>query len=49
MSSSECEESYAKCLEKQNDRMNENEPVVASNNKPSHGSQVELEYMTPKS
>ena len=29
--------------------MDENEPIVASNNEPFHSSQVELEYMTSKS
>jgi len=45
----ECEESYAEHLEKQNDRMNEDDPIITSNNEPSNGSQLELEYKTPKS
>ena len=42
MSLSDCEEDYATRLEKQNDRMDEDEPVAPSNS-------VQLEYMTPKS
>ena len=49
ISSSECEESYIKHLEKQNNKMNEDDSVVTSNSEPSNGSQLGLEYETPKS
>ena len=39
ISLSKCEESYAEHLEKQNDRIDEDDPVVTSNNEPSNGSQ----------
>ena len=47
--SSECKESYAECLEKQNDRMDEDDPVVVSNSELSNSSQLELEYKISKS
>ena len=40
MSLSECEESYAERMEKQNNRMNEDKPVVLTN------SSIALEYVT---
>ena len=42
MSSSNCEEDYATRIEKQNDRMDKDKPIVPSNS-------VQLKYMTPKS
>ena len=46
---SKCKESYTECLEKQNDRMEEDDSVIISNSEPSNGSQLELKYATPKS
>ena len=48
ISSSECEESYTECLEKLNDKIDEDKPVVTHNSEPSNGSQLGLEYMTSK-
>ena len=49
ISSSKCEESYAEQLEKLNDRMDEDKPVISSNCEPFISSQLGLEYATPKS
>ena len=49
ISLSKCEESYAEHLEKLNDRIDEDKPVIAHNSEPSSGSQLRLEYVTPKS
>ena len=49
ISSSKCEESYAEHLEKLNDRIDEDKPVITHNSEPSSGSQLRLEYVTPKS
>ena len=46
---SKYEESYAEWLEKLNNRMDEDEPVITSNYEPSISLQLRLEYMTPKS
>jgi len=43
ISLSECKESYAENIERQNNRMNEDKPVVLTN------STTALEYMTPES
>ena len=48
ISSSECEESYTECLEKLNDKIDKDKPVVTHNSEPSNGSQLGLEYMTSK-
>jgi len=47
--SSECKKSYVECLEKQNDRMDEDDPVVVSNSELSNSSQLGLEYKISKS
>jgi len=49
ISSSECKESYTECLEKLNDRIDKDKPVVTHNSELSNGSQLGLEYMTSKS
>ena len=49
ISLSKYEESYAERLEKLNDRIDEDKPVITYNSEPSNGSQLELEYITPKS
>jgi len=49
ISSSKCEEGYAEHLEKQNDKIDEDDPAITSNNEPSNSSQWELEYETSKS
>jgi len=49
MSSSECEESYAERMERQNDMIVEEDSVVETNCVSSLGTQVELEYVAPKS
>jgi len=47
--SSEYKESYTECLEKQNDRMDKDDPVVVSNSELSNSSQLGLEYKISKS
>jgi len=49
MSLSDCKESYAKRMKRQNDMIVEKDPVVISNSVSSLGTQVELEYATSKS
>jgi len=49
ISLSECEESYTERLEKLNDRIDEDKPVIIYNSELSNGSQLGLEYITPKS
>jgi len=49
MSLSDCEESYTERMERQNNMIVEKDSVIVSNGILSLGTQVELEYTTPKS
>ena len=46
---SECKESYAEYLEKLNNKIDENEPIITYNSKLSNSLQLGLECMTSKS
>ena len=48
ISLSECEESYVERLEKMNDKMDKDEPIITIIREPSIGS-IQLKYETPKS
>ena len=49
MSLSECKESYTECLEKQNNMVVNDNPIITSNCESSISTQLGLKYITSKS